>query len=80
MPYWLWSQVMIDWFGKNPKILSVRAICLCYIIYLCGLNMTLSPAFMFRKLTAEKLSLIITYFVTVQFARTLRWRHAVNGE
>lgn len=80
MPYWLRSQVMIDWCGKNPKILSVRAICLCDSIYLCGLNMTLSPAFMFRKLTAEKLSLIVTYFVAVQFARTLLWRHAVNGE
>lgn len=71
---------MIDWFGKNPNILSMRAICLCDSIYMCGLNMTLGPDFMFRKLIAEKLSVIGTYFVAVQFAHTLLWRHAVNGE
>ena len=71
---------MIDWFGKNPKILSMRVICLCESINLCGLNMTSGPDFMFRKLTAEKLSLIFIYFVAVQFAHTLLWRHAVNGE
>lgn len=71
---------MIDWFGKKPKILSMRVICVCESSYLCGLHMTSGPDFMFRKLTAEKLSPILIYFVAVQFAHTLLWRHAVNGE